>query len=215
MKALGMIEVKGRIGAIEGLDAALKAANVSLVNMVKVGGGLTAVFIEGDVGAVKAAIDAGAAAAERVGQLLSAHVIPRPYGDVRHILDMEKPSKKPIVVRTEKLPTKKENKLPATKEDKLPVVKDEQLPVIQEELEILEAHSAKNEENEKSEQNKGNEKSEQNGELKTSHNLEDLEHLTVGELRRIARGFEHISLTKQEIKLARKEALIEAILKAK
>ena len=64
MKALGMIEVYGRVGAIEGLDSALKAANVSLVNMIKVGGGLTSVFVEGDVGAVKASIDAAAAAAE-------------------------------------------------------------------------------------------------------------------------------------------------------
>lgn len=59
MKALGMIEVYGRVGAIEGLDSALKAANVSLVNMIRVGGGLTSVFVEGDVGAVKASTDAG------------------------------------------------------------------------------------------------------------------------------------------------------------
>ena len=83
-----MIEVYGRVGVIEGLDSALKAANVSLVNMIRVGGGLTSVFIEGDVGAVKAAIDAGAAAAEKVGKLCSRHVIPRPDGTIRKMLDM-------------------------------------------------------------------------------------------------------------------------------
>ena len=92
MLALGMIEVYGRVGAVEGLDAALKAANVSLVNMVKVGGGLTSVFVEGDVGAVKAAIDAAAAAAERVGELRSVHVIPRPDSSVRAMLNMEIPA---------------------------------------------------------------------------------------------------------------------------
>ncbi|XVG94844.1 BMC domain-containing protein [Eubacteriales bacterium KG127] len=86
MYALGMIEVYGRVGAIEGLDNALKGANVSLVNMIKVGGGLTAVFVEGDVGAVKAAIDAASAAAERVGNLVSQHVIPRPDEAVRAML---------------------------------------------------------------------------------------------------------------------------------
>lgn len=78
MKALGMIETYGRVGSIEGLDAALKGAQVTLVNMIRVGAGLTATFVEGDVGATKAAIDAASAAAERVGQLISSHVIPRP-----------------------------------------------------------------------------------------------------------------------------------------
>ena len=83
MLALGMIEVYGRVGAIEGLDSALKSANVHLVNMIRVGGGLTSVFIEGDVGAVKAAIDSAAAAASEVGRLCSNHVIPRPDKAVR------------------------------------------------------------------------------------------------------------------------------------
>lgn len=92
-KALGMIEVKGRIGAVEGLDNALKAADVALVNMIKTGGGLTAFFIEGDVGAVKAAIESGAAAARKTGQVISAHVIPRPAECVRGMLRQEPDSK--------------------------------------------------------------------------------------------------------------------------
>ena len=85
--ALGMIEVRGRIGAIEALDAALKAANVHFVNMSKVGGGLTAVFVEGDVGAVKAAVEAGGAAADRVSDLISVHIIPRPASGIRGLTD--------------------------------------------------------------------------------------------------------------------------------
>lgn len=90
-KALGMIEVIGRLGDIEALDAALKAADVSLVSMVKVGGGLTTVFVEGEVAAVKASVDAGTAAAERVSRVLSSHVIPRPDRSVRKMLDPEMP----------------------------------------------------------------------------------------------------------------------------
>ncbi|MDD6153997.1 MAG: BMC domain-containing protein [Eubacteriales bacterium] len=97
MKALGMIEVRGELGAVEALDASIKAANVSLVNMIKVGGGLVSIFVEGDTGAVKAAIDAGAAAAERVCELMSINVIPRPAEDVRKIVDMTPPPAAPDV----------------------------------------------------------------------------------------------------------------------
>lgn len=84
--ALGMIETKGLVGAIEAADAMVKAANVSLIGKVHVGGGLVTVMVRGDVGAVKAATDAGAAAAERVGELVSVHVIPRPHSDVEMIM---------------------------------------------------------------------------------------------------------------------------------
>jgi len=85
-QALGMIETRGLVGAIEAADAMVKAANVTLIGKVHVGGGLVTVFVRGDVGAVKAATDAGAAAAERVGEIKSAHVIPRPHGEVEFIL---------------------------------------------------------------------------------------------------------------------------------
>lgn len=84
--ALGMVETKGLVGAIEAADAMTKAANVTLIGREFVGGGLVTVMVRGDVGAVKAATDAGAAAAERVGELLSVHVIPRPHEDVEMIL---------------------------------------------------------------------------------------------------------------------------------
>ena len=86
MQALGMIEVYGYLTAVEALDSALKAANVSRLGVEKVRGGLVTVLVEGDVGAVKAAMDASAAAAERVGTVISVHVIPRPHEDVEAIL---------------------------------------------------------------------------------------------------------------------------------
>ena len=86
MIALGMIETRGLVGSIEAADAMLKAANVSLICKTHVGGGLVTVMVRGEVGAVKAAVDAGAAAAERVGNLVSCHVIPRPHDEVNGIL---------------------------------------------------------------------------------------------------------------------------------
>ena len=85
-EALGLIETKGLVGSIEAADAMVKAAKVYLIGKVLVGGGLVTVMVRGDVGAVKAATDAGAAAAQRVGELISVHVIPRPHGDVEMIL---------------------------------------------------------------------------------------------------------------------------------
>ncbi|WP_282097912.1 BMC domain-containing protein [Pseudodesulfovibrio sp. zrk46] len=86
MNALGMIETKGLVGAVEAADAMVKSANVQLVGREQVGGGLVTVMVRGDVGAVKAATDAGAAAADAVGELLSVHVIPRPHDEVEAIL---------------------------------------------------------------------------------------------------------------------------------
>ena len=84
--ALGMIETRGLVGAVEAADAMVKAANVTSMGKEQVGGGLVTVMVRGDVGAVKAATDAGAAAAERVGEILSAPVIPRPHTELDAIL---------------------------------------------------------------------------------------------------------------------------------
>lgn len=84
--ALGMVETKGLVGSIEAADAMVKAANVTLVGRETIGAGLVTIMVRGDVGAVKAATDAGAAAAQRVGELISVHVIPRPHSDVEIVL---------------------------------------------------------------------------------------------------------------------------------
>lgn len=85
-QALGMVETRGLVGAVEAADAMVKAANVTLIGKEKIGSGLVTVMVRGDVGAVKASVDAGAAAAKRVGELNSVHVIPRPHEDVEEIL---------------------------------------------------------------------------------------------------------------------------------
>ena len=93
LEALGMVETKGLVGSIEAADAMVKSANVVLVGKEYIGAGFVTVMVRGDVGAVKAATDAGAAAARRVGELVAVHVIPRPHTEVEKILPpVEEPS---------------------------------------------------------------------------------------------------------------------------
>jgi microcompartment protein CcmL/EutN len=172
-----MIEVRGRLGAVEGLDASLKAANVSLVCLIKVGGALSTFFVEGDTGAVKAAVDAGAAAAERVSELKSVHVIPRPAPAVRKMLGMDAPSAPnggaPASVKpaASVAPAAAEAEVKKAAEPAAAPVADEP-----------------------------------SGDVA-------LEDMTVGDLRRKARGVEGFPLTKQEIKFAKKDELLEAFSK--
>ena len=88
MSALGLIETKGLVASIEAADAMLKAANVALIGTEKIGSGLVTVMVRGEVGAVKAATEAGTEAARRVGELVAVHVIPRPHADVEKILSV-------------------------------------------------------------------------------------------------------------------------------
>jgi microcompartment protein CcmL/EutN len=82
MKAIGLIETKGYVGLVEASDAMCKAANVSLLKRIEIGGGFVTVLVRGDVGSVKAAVEAGAAAAAKIGELVAAHVIPRPHDEL-------------------------------------------------------------------------------------------------------------------------------------
>ncbi len=90
MEALGMIETRGLVAAIEAADAMVKAANVTLIGSEKIGSGLVSVMVRGDVGAVKAAVEAGGAAAARLGEVIATHVIPRPHNDVNKLLPVLK-----------------------------------------------------------------------------------------------------------------------------
>jgi len=90
LQAMGLVETRGLVAAIEAADAMLKAANVVLVGTEKIGSGLVSVMVRGDVGAVKAAVEAGEAAASRLGEIVAVHVIPRPHGDVERILPAAK-----------------------------------------------------------------------------------------------------------------------------
>ncbi len=93
MEALGMVETRGLVASIEAADAMVKAANVVLIGKEYIGAGFVTIMVRGDVGAVKAATDAGAAAARRVGELISVHVIPRPHGEVEQILPQSRNAK--------------------------------------------------------------------------------------------------------------------------
>ena len=86
LEALGMVETRGLVAAIEAADAMLKAANVQLIGTEKIGSGLVSVMVRGDVGAVKAAVEAGGSSAQKLGEIVATHVIPRPHGDVEKIL---------------------------------------------------------------------------------------------------------------------------------
>ena len=85
-EALGMIETRGLVAAIEAADAMVKAANVQLIGTEKIGSGLVSVMVRGDVGAVKSAVEAGGAAAQKLGEIIATHVFPRPHGDVEKFL---------------------------------------------------------------------------------------------------------------------------------
>ena len=90
MEALGMVETRGLVAAIEAADAMVKAANVVLIGSEKIGSGLVSVMVRGDVGAVKAAVEAGSAAAASLGEVIATHVIPRPHADVEKLLPIIK-----------------------------------------------------------------------------------------------------------------------------
>ncbi len=199
MNALGMIETRGLIGSIEAADAMLKAANVTLMNKTQVGGGLVTVMVCGDVGAVKAAVDAGAAAAERVGELLSVHVIPRPAADVESMLDPRKPE--PTAA---KLPLSQQ--APAEEEQSVDTAASEKLPTDAQELAEMESEEL--EESEESEEGAGEEE--------TFHldlsslTSDDLRKMTVSKLRAVARKLE-TGMSRKEIRFAKKEELIARI----
>ena len=183
MNALGMIETRGLVASIEAADAMVKAANVTLVKKECVGGGLVTVMVRGDVGAVKAATDAGAAAAERVGELISVHVIARPHEELEPILG----------------PEKVEEPLNDSVEPQLPV--QEALPE--------EVTAQPLQENAAEEKPAGAEREP----LENPENLtpEELANMTVTKLRTVARTLNVDNMTRKEIRFANKETLVKAI----
>lgn len=188
MNALGMIETRGLVASIEAADAMVKAASVTLISKTHVGGGLVTVMVEGDVGAVKAATDAGAAAAERVGELISVHVMPRPAADVAHILD-RRPEPKP---EPEPEPTAPEPE----PEPEVPEHEPEEAAHTEEmkEEQPEEAHAEKMELSELT--------------------PEALGKMTVAKLRIVARELGTTGMSRRDIRFAKKEDLIERITKA-
>lgn len=188
MNALGMIETRGLVASIEAADAMVKAASVTLISKTHVGGGLVTVMVEGDVGAVKAATDAGAAAAERVGELISVHVIPRPAADVAHILD-RRPEPKP------------------EPEPEPPAPEPEPEPEVPEHEPEEAAHT---------EEMKEEQPEEAHAEKMDLSELtpEALGKMTVAKLRIVARELGTTGMSRRDIRFAKKEDLIERITKA-
>ena len=192
MKALGMIETRGLVASIEAADAMVKAANVTLTCKEHVGGGLVTVMVRGDVGAVKAAVDAGAAAAERVGELVSVHVIPRPHEELEGILSTPAPV----------TPTPKPPQGPKPGEEPPKAV-----PEAAPQPAAAQADPPPDPEPEAPDQE---------GEEETALRLEDLtdevlETMPVVKLRSAARSVGLTSMTRKEIRFAKKEELVAAI----
>lgn len=188
MNALGMIETRGLVASIEAADAMVKAASVTLISKTHVGGGLVTVMVEGDVGAVKAATDAGAAAAERVGELISVHVIPRPAADVAHILD-RRPEPKP----------EPEPEPPASEPEPEPEVPEP------EPEEAAHTEEMKEEQPEEAPAEKMD---------LSELTPEALGKMTVAKLRIVARELGTTGMSRRDIRFAKKEDLIERITKA-
>lgn len=186
LNALGMIETKGLVGAIEAADAMVKAANVTLVGKTRVGGGLVTVMVRGDVGAVKAAADAGAAAAERVGELVSVHVIPRPAAGIESILGDPRP------MRPEPpspAPPEPEPDAPAEAPERktLPEGDEESADEAEADADASELGAL---------------------------DEETLQKMTVARLRAVARALGITGMTRRDLRVAKKEELIARILEA-
>ena len=201
MKALGMIETYGLVAAVEALDSALKAANVSLADMVRVKGGRVTVLVEGDVAAVKAAIDASQAAAERVGSVVNVHVIPRPDPSVGQMLAGGQGS-----FRREKNPSEPESE-ESPVQTEIRYETPEETPEIREEREKVSKETS-----EKIQKEEPQPESEEFTETPKTVTREGLEKKSVAKLRSLARELKLPGMTSKDICFAKKQQLIDAII---
>ncbi|MBQ2763466.1 MAG: BMC domain-containing protein [Firmicutes bacterium] len=210
--ALGMIETKGLVGSIEAADAMVKAANVTLIGKVHVGGAYVTVMVRGDVGAVKAATDAGAAAAQRVGELISVHVIPRPHHEVEYILPCL-----PLMDDDDDGPVSPQNGGETEPEEEAPVAEEIEEPVIEEVSEEAEEAPVETPEEPVQEDAAPQEEAEEAKGVEASEVdiAKELEGLAVKELRKLARKTEGIAIVGREISAANKQLLISEITKAR
>ncbi|KAB2842838.1 MAG: BMC domain-containing protein [Melioribacteraceae bacterium] len=204
--ALGLIETKGLIGAIEAADAGTKAANVKLISKELATGALVLVKFEGEVAAVKSAVDAASAAAQRVGQLVSAHVIPRPDDQIDEIVYGSKIPKQGIPQqKTVKKAVKKDHTIVANTS-----LFDVQSPEIKEE--ILEEKIEEDEfeiEEELQQEEEITKLEEKTSEVKPIPPMKELEILNVHQLRKLARGFENFPIKGRDISKANRGTLLD------
>lgn len=231
MKALGMIETRGLVAAIEAADAMVKAANVTLTCKEHVGGGLVTVMVRGDVGAVKAATDAGAAAAERVGELISVHVIPRPHAELEFLMKGPEPTKaeEPVkepeaeasVEASEEVETEAAVEEPEEAEEVSEEISEE-ISEEQAEEEVQESEEAEPEEEAPQadpiaaalmeKKPKPATKAEDIKAASAGYTQETLYKLSVSKLRDVARKLQVDNMTKKDIQFAKKQELVKKIL---
>ena len=207
MEALGMIETRGLVAAIEAADAMVKAANVTLTCKEQIGGGLVTVMVRGDVGAVKAATDAGAAAAERVGELISVHVIPRPHQELEPMLagPDEKPGEPDTSLKTE---PEEETKPQETEEKpEMPRETKEEPEVPQ----VTEESKAPQETEREPEQETEEEPDTEEDSPMEEYTGEILAGMSVVKLRDVARKLKVDNMSKKDIRFAKKQELLEKI----
>ena len=219
-KALGMVETKGLVASIEAADAMVKAAKVTLIGKERAQAGLITIMVVGETAAVKAAVDAGAAAAQRVGELVSTHVIPRPDDQLSSIIpggvseevsrrEKPKPATKTVTVKKEKPVKEKKSTAPAKKT--LPEIE------IEEEIEIKESSSTidrlRKEALGKDVAKEGKEKKIESKKTKSGVEstlpMEELEVLNVHQLRRLARSTEAFPIQGREISRANRGLLLD------
>ncbi len=233
MKALGMIETRGLVASIEAADAMVKTANVNLTCKEHVGSGLVTVMVRGDVGAVKAAVDAGAAAAERVGELVAVHVIPRPAGDLEPILGGSgpkgpepgsHPAPKPAPP-VEAVPAPQAEPAPeaavpeAEPSPELSAPEPEAEPVSEPaseaEAEPVQpaAEAPAGEDNFADEAEEDSEEDADGGDPDHLYTEDEMAGMTVAQLRTAARTIRIDNMTKKQIRFAKKDELVEAIRK--
>lgn len=196
MNALGMIEVYGYLAAVEALDSALKAANVRREKVEIVTGGLVAVLVTGDVGAVKAAMDASAAAAERVGKVISVHVIPRPHSMIDDMLNGPKSPEKspePAAPKTPEIPEE-----PETEKEPEQVI----------EKAVKEPETVKEKQNPETEPEK---ESKAEKAVQSDLTPETVQRLSVPKLRVLARELDIDNMTRAEIRFGKKDELVRKI----
>jgi microcompartment protein CcmL/EutN len=200
--ALGLIETKGLVGAIEAADAMVKAADVKLVSKEKVTGAMINIKVVGDVAAVKSAVDAGAAACQRVGQLVSAHVIPRPDEQLKDILEEFKQNEE-----IKKEVEEREADLFSSPEEP----EDEQVKDESESEEVREESTQTEAQKQRSEEDSAKTEDKKEDALPPSADvtIEQINEMNVHELRRLARSYENFPIKGREISKANRLDLIE------
>lgn len=220
MKALGMIEVYGYLAAVEALDSALKAANVTMVDVTLVKGGLVTVLITGDVGAVKAAMDASKTAAERVGKVISVHVIPRPSEKIEKMIPFHSPDKPSSPKAPSSLDKQKnitpsdEKKLEQGAQYEEPQLAELTLTLIERSLEEKPKNIKETEQTVNTDKIKKENRETKNGNRDINQITPDkMMTMTVEQLRSLARELNITNMTRKQIRSATKHELIESISK--